>query len=50
MARQIASRIKGRNIVTIPKRSRVLIMRFKTLELAIPAKALGVCLNRLMNL
>ena len=41
MARQIASRTKGRKIVTIPNRSRNLMMRFKTLDPAIPAKVLG---------
>ena len=41
MARQIASRTKGRKIVTIPNRSRNLMMRFKTPDPAIPAKVLG---------
>ena len=48
MARQIASRTKGRKIVTIPNRSRVLMMRFKALELAIPTKGLG-CLFEGIN-
>ena len=41
MARQIASRTKGRKIVTIPNRSRNLMIRLRTLDPAIPANDLG---------
>ena len=42
--------VKGRKTVTIPNRSRVLRMLLMTLEPAMPAKFLGVFLNRSMNL
>ena len=45
MARQIASRINGRKIVTIPNRSRILMMRFKALDPAIPANDSGMFLE-----
>jgi hypothetical protein len=46
MARQIASKTKGRKMVTIPNRSRNLMIRFKTPEPAMPAKFPGVFLKR----